>query len=156
MATDPEQLGIDRTVVVRGALVGLAIIVPVTILRVVLDREIRDFDDSGWIYPLFVLILVAYFVAGWVAGRARTDAPLTYGTLAGIGVLALWIPIRIAIWAVREDNKELFSGDDAVLRPGQLFGALVIAAMVAMLGGLLGAKLKDREAAAAADEPTAR
>ena len=136
--------GVDWRVVLRGALLGLAIIVPVTVLRVVLDREIRDFDDSGWIYPLFVLVLVGYFAAGVVGGRARPDTPLTHGTLAATGVLVLWIPVRIVIWAVREDGRGLFSGDDAALRPGQVFGAFVIAAGVGMLGGVLGARATRR------------
>jgi hypothetical protein len=141
---DPVQRVPDWRVVLRGALIGLAIIVPVTVLRVVLDREVRDFDDSGWIYPLFVLILVGYFVAGWVAGRARPDTPLMHGTLAGIGVLVLWIPARIVIWAVREDGRGLVSGDKAALRPGQVFGAFVIAAALAMFGGWFGARLRLR------------
>jgi hypothetical protein len=142
-AASPDAgLHVDWRVVARGALVGLAIIVPVTIVRVVLDREIHDFDDSGWIYPLFVGILVAYFVAGWVAGRAAPDAPLTHGTLAGVGTLVLWIPIRIVIWAVREDGRGLFSGDNAALRPGQVFGAFVIAAALSMIGGWVGARLR--------------
>ena len=136
---------VDWRIVARGALVGLAVIVPVTVLRVVLDREVRDFDDSGWIYPLFLLILVAYFLAGWIAGRARPDSPLTHGTLAGLGVIAAWIPIRILIWAVREDDRSLFSGDDAVLRPGQVFGALVIAAALGILGGWLGQRFLQRK-----------
>ena len=143
-ATDDS---IDWRVVARGALVGLAIIVPTTVLRVVLDREINDFDDSGWIYPLFVLILVGYLAAGWVAGRARPDTPLTHGTLAGLGVLVVWIPVRVAIWAVREENRELFAGRDAALRPGQVFGHLVIAAALGMLGAVLAARLGRRRAA---------
>ena len=120
MTTDESRpaaapaLAIDWRVVLRGALVGLAVIVPVTVLRVVLDREISDFDDSGWVYPLFVLILIGYAASGWVAGRARPDSPLTHGALAGIGVLVLWIPIRIVIWAVREDGRGLVSGDNAI------------------------------------------
>ena len=139
-------LDIDWCVVLRGALVGLAIIVPVTVLRVILDREISDFDDSGWIYPLFVLILVGYATAGWVAGRSRPDAPLAHGALAGLGVLVLWIPIRIVIWAVREDGRGLVSGNRAVLGAGQVFGAFVIAATLAMLGALLAARLTNRSA----------
>jgi hypothetical protein len=141
------KLQIDWRAVARGSIVGLAIIVPVTILRVVLDREIRDFDDSGWIYPLFVLILVAYFAAGWVAGRARPEAPLSHGTIAGIGTLVLWIPIRVVIWAVREDGRGLFSGDQAALRPGQVFGAFVIASALAMIGGFLGSRVRLRVSA---------
>jgi hypothetical protein len=138
-------LAIDWRVVLRGALVGLAVIVPVTVLRVVLDREITDFDNSGWVYPLFVLILIGYAASGWVAGRARPDSPLTHGALAGIGVLVLWIPIRIVIWAVREDGRGLVNGDNAALRPGQVFGAFVIAAALAMLAATVAARLTTRQ-----------
>ena len=139
---------IDWRVVLRGALLGLGVIIPVTVLRVVLDREISDFDDSGWIYPLFVLILLAYGTAGWVAGRARPDAPLTHGALAGLGAFVLWVPIRIVIWAVREDGRGLVAGDDAALRPGQVFGQLVISAAIAMLAAVVAARLTTRRRAA--------
>jgi hypothetical protein len=145
--TEPGALAdeaIDWRTCARGAVVGLAVIVPTTIARVVLDREIDDFDDSGWVYPLFVLILVAYFAAGWIAGRARPTAPLTHGTLAGIGVLLAWIPIRIVIWAVREEDRSLVAGRDAALRPGQVFGHLVIAAALGMLGAVVAARLGRR------------
>jgi len=125
----------DWRAIVRGAVVGLAVIVPTTVLRVVLDRELRDFDDSGWIYPLFVLIL----------GRSRPDEPLTHGMLAGAGVLAIWIPVRVLIWVARGDDRGLLSGDDAALRPGQVFGALVIATALGMLGGWLGSRSIDRQ-----------
>ena len=130
MPTETAGDTVDWRVVLRGACFGLAVIVPVTVVRVILDREVHDFDDSGWIYPLFVLILVAYGLAGWIAGRARPDAPLSHGALAGLGAFVLWIPIRIVIWAVREDGRALFSGDDAALSPGQVFGQLVIAAAI--------------------------
>jgi hypothetical protein len=124
--------------------VGLAVIVPVTVLRVVLDREVADFDDSGWIYPLFVLILVGYLVAGWVAGRTRPGAPLTHGILAGIGVIVLWIPIRVVIWLVREDGRGLFRGKEAALAPGALFTAFVLAAGLGAAGAALGAYTANR------------
>lgn len=135
---------VDWRVVLRGACYGLAVIIPVTVLRAVLDAEVHDFDDSGWIYPLFVLILVAYGLAGWIAGRARPDAPLSHGALAGLGAFALWIPIRVVIWAVREDGRALFSGDDAALSPGQVFGQLVIAAAIGMLGAVVAARITRR------------
>ena len=142
--TDGMTDAIDWRVVLRGACYGLAVIVPVTVLRVILDREVHDFDDSGWIYPLFVLILAAYGLAGWVAGRSRPDAPLTHGALAGLGAFVLWVPIRIVIWAVREDGRALFSGDDAALSPGQVFGQLVIAAAIGMLGAVVAARIDAR------------
>ncbi|MBM3672304.1 MAG: hypothetical protein FJW86_09030 [Actinobacteria bacterium] len=135
---------IDWRACVRGALLGLAVIVPTTIVRVVLDRELDDFDDSGWVYPLFLLILAGYFAAGWVASRDRPATPLIHGTIAGVGVLIAWIPIRVIIWAIREDDRGLFSGREAALRPGQIFGHLMIAATLGMLGALVGQRLGQR------------
>jgi hypothetical protein len=135
---------VDWRLVLRGACSGLAVIVPVTVLRAVLDTEVHDFDDSGWIYPLFVLILLAYGVAGWVAGRGRPDAPLSHGALAGLGAFVLWIPIRVVIWAVREDGRALFSGDHAALPPGQVFGQLVISAAIGMLGAVIAVRISRR------------
>jgi hypothetical protein len=129
--------GIRWAAVVRGAVVGLSVIVPVTILRVVVDHEVDNPNHSAWIYPLFVLLLVGYTAGGYVGGKAGADAPLTNGTLAGVGALVIWLPIRVVIWAAREDGRGLFSGHNAALPPGQLFGALVIAAGFGMVGGFL-------------------
>jgi hypothetical protein len=123
--------------VLRGAVVGLSIIVPVTILRVVVDHEVAHPNTSAWVYPLFVLLLFGYAVGGYVAGTAAPDAPLTNGTVAGVGALVIWLPIRIVIWAVREDGRGLFSGHQAALPPGQLFGAFVIAAGLGLFGGFV-------------------
>ncbi len=143
-AANGTTSGVDWRVVLRGALVGLAVIAPVSVLGAVLDHEMTDFDSSGWRYPLFVLILVGYATAGWVAGRARPDSPLTHAALAGMGAFVLWIPIRVAIWAAREGGRGLVSGDRAVLRPGQLFGQFVIAAALAMVGAFLASRIAAR------------
>jgi hypothetical protein len=130
----------DWPVILRGAVSGLALIVPVTIVRAILDRDVNDLDHSGWMVPLVCLILVAYGLAGWVAGRGAPKAPLTHGALAGLGSVVLWIPIRIVIWAVREQGRGLVAGSRAALPPGQLFGALVLGAGLGMLGGVIGAR----------------
>ena len=76
---------IDLKAVGRGALAGLLLIVPLSALRAILDREIHDFDSSGWV-PLFAIALFgAYVVAGVVAGRRAEDAPMSNGLLAGVG-----------------------------------------------------------------------
>jgi hypothetical protein len=126
--------------VLVGALVGLATLIAFSVISALLDHYLDDFDNSGWIYPLFVGVLVGYAVAGFVAGRASADGALTNGTLAGLGAFVLWIPVRILIWLVRDEDKGLFSGHSAVLRPGQIFGHLVIAAALGMFGGWLGAR----------------
>ena len=131
---------VDWRAVGRGALVGFAVIVPVSILNAVLDHEIRDFDDSGWRLPLYLVILAGWLAGGWVAGRARPESPLTHGILAAVGAVVLWIPTRVVIWAVRDDGRGLVSGDRAALSPGQVFGQLVAAAAIGMLGALLAAR----------------
>lgn len=124
----------------RGALAGFLLIVPLTALRVLVDREVRDFDSSGWV-PLFAVALFgAYVVAGVVAGRRTVDAPLSNGLLAAVGALVLWIPVRVAIWLVRSESQGLLTGSDPVFTAGQLLGQLVFAAVFGLIGGLLGAR----------------
>jgi hypothetical protein len=143
LPTDDSTL-IQWRAVLIGALVGLGLLVVLSVISAVLDHYLDDFDDSGWIYPLFVGVLVGYGVAGYLAGRAVPEAGLTNGTLAGLGAFVLWIPIRILIWLVRDEDKGLFSGHAAVLRPGQLFGHVVIASALGMLGGWVGARTAAR------------
>ena len=131
---------VDWRAVVRGALLGLLVLVAASVVEAILDRNIDTFRDSGWIYPLFVAILFGYALGGWQAGRLARDAALTNGLLAGIGAFALWIPVRIVIWLVRDENRGLFSGHSPALRPGQILGHVVIAAALGMFGGWLGAR----------------
>jgi hypothetical protein len=126
--------------VLRGALLGLSVLIGASVVEAILDRNIDSFSDSGWIYPLFVAILIGYALGGWQAGRMAPDAFLTNGALAGLGAFVIWIPVRIAIWLVRDENRGLFSGHRPALRPGQLFGHLLIAAALGMLGGFLGSR----------------
>ena len=104
MTVDPSETPIDDgrlidwNAVLRGALVGLCVLIGVSVVQAILDHNLDSFDDSGWIYPLFVMILVGYALGGWLAGRLVPDAFLTNGALAGVGAFVLWIPVRIVIW----------------------------------------------------------
>ncbi len=62
---------VDWRAVARGTTVGLAVIVPVTIVRALLERNLTDLSHSAWIYPLSALVVVAYGLAGAVAARQR-------------------------------------------------------------------------------------
>ena len=42
-----DEAPINRTAIVRGAAVGLVLIIPITILGAILDRTLDDFEDSG-------------------------------------------------------------------------------------------------------------
>lgn len=123
----------------RGALATLSLLVLTSAAQAVVDHNVTNFRDTGWVYPFFVAVLVSYTVGGWVAGREAPDGALSNGALAGVLGFAAWIPIRILIWLVRDEHKGLFTGHEPVLRPGQLFGHLLIASALGMLGGFLGA-----------------
>jgi hypothetical protein len=131
---------VDWPAVARGALLGLALIIPVTILGAVLDRSINNFEDSAWRVLLALLIVVAFVPAGGYAARLARDAPLTNGALAGLGAFVVWLPVRVLIWLTRDDNKGLVSGRDPVFRPAQVFGLLVISTALGMLGGYLASR----------------
>jgi len=135
-----EQRRVDRGAIGRGALIGAGLILVISIAGAVIDRAVDDFDDSGWPVTIFLAILVAYAIAGWWAGRAAPASPLTIGALAALGAFAAWVPIRILIWAVRDDSKGLFSGDDAVFTIGGVFANLVFAATLGMVGALVAAR----------------
>jgi hypothetical protein len=131
----------------NGALLGLGLLAVVSIVEAILDNNLSDFGDTGWIYPLFVAVLVSYAAGGFVAGHAAPEAALTNGTLAGLGAFVLWVPVRILIWVARDEDKGLFTGHAPVLRPGQVFGHLVIAAALGMVGGWLGGRAAARSRA---------
>jgi hypothetical protein len=142
---------VDGPAVARGALLGLVLIIPVTIVGAVLDRRIADFEDSGWRVLLALLIVVAFVPAGAYAARLARDAPLTNGALAGLGAFVVWLPLRVLIWLTRDDDQGLVSGSDPVFRPGQIFGFLVISTALGMLGGYLASRRAARPRDAGGD-----
>jgi hypothetical protein len=132
----------DGRAVLRGAAAALVLIVPVTIVRAVVERDVTDFSTSAWIYPLSILILGAYVAAGVTAARAARVAPLWQGALAGVAAVVAWIPIRIVVWAVREGDRGLVSGNQAALPPGQVLGALALALVLGMVGAWLAGRVR--------------
>lgn len=135
---------VDRRAVAGGALLGAAVILPITLAGALIDRAMDDFDDSAWPVTLFLAILVTYALAGWWAGRLATGMPLTNGALAGLGAFGAWVPLRVLIWLVRTDSKGLFGGDDAVFTAGGLLANLVFAAALGMVGALVATRRSRR------------
>jgi hypothetical protein len=131
---------IQGRAVVRGALLGLLVIVPVAVLYALFDRAVDDFQNSGWA-PLFALaIVVAYLVAGVGAGRIALDAPLSNGALAGLGALVLWLPLRVLIWVMRDATNGLFTGTDPVFSASRLLGQAALAVGLGALGAYFAAR----------------
>jgi hypothetical protein len=135
---------VDPVAVLTGALVGLAILVPVSVLRVILDREINDINHSAWIVVLSIALLVGYVAAGAVGGLRAPNAPLSNGALAALGAVVLWLPIRVVIWLIRDEHRGLFNGSKPALSPGQLFGAAVLAVVLGAFGGFVSTHLVRR------------
>ena len=133
---------VEGRAVLRGAAVGLALIVPVTIVRAVVERDVTDFSTSAWVYPLSALILLAYGLAGAVGGRAAGAAPALHGALAGMGSVVLWVPVRVAIWALREGDRGLLGGERPALPPGQVLGALALAAGLGAVGAVVAMRVR--------------
>jgi hypothetical protein len=137
----------------RGALVTLVLLVALSVAEAIVDHNVDNFSDTGWIYPFFVGVLASYAAGGWVAGKWVPGGALTNGALAAVFGFVLWIPVRIVIWLVRDEHKGLFSGHAPVLRLGQIFGHLVIATALGMIGGWLASRA--RRATAASRDPSA-
>ena len=134
---------------IRGALARPRVVSSCwsSVVEAILDRNIDDFDDSGWIYPLFVVILFGYALGGFGAGRLVPEAALSNGTARrGRRVRALDPRPHRHLAACATRTSGLFTGHSPVLRPGQIFGHLVIAAALGMFGGFLGARSINRAA----------
>jgi hypothetical protein len=131
---------IDRHAVVRGAAFGLLLFVPLSAIRVLIDQNVSDFDSSGWAPAFAAALFVVYAVAGAIAARTATSAPLSNGIVAAVGAFLLWIPIRILIWAVRDASQGLFGGTDPVFTPARILGQIVFAAAFGAVGGWLASR----------------
>ena len=141
---------LDRHAVSRGAAIGLLLFVPVSAVRILVDRNVNDFDHSGWASLFFVALLAIYGVAGFVAARIGRDAPLSNGIVGAVGALVLWLPIRVLIWAVRDSSQNLFAGRDPVFTPQAILGGIVFAAFFGAIGGYISAR-RSRAAAPPSD-----
>ncbi len=136
---------IDRHAVVRGAVIGLLLFVPISALRVLIDRNVDDFDHSGWA-PLFALAIFAVYAStGFVAARIADEAPYSNGIVAAVGALVFWLPIRTLIWAIRDSSQPLFGGTGPVFTPGRILGQIVFAAALGAIGGVIAARRSTRQ-----------
>ena len=123
---------VDARALVRGAIAGLAVIVPVSLAVEILERNVDDLEGSGWMFIPFVAVLVAYVHAGRLAGAAAPDAPLSHGALAALIAFAGWLLVRVAV--------PLVQGDDLGFGPRAIVTNAMFAAAFGLLGGALGTR----------------
>jgi putative membrane protein (TIGR04086 family) len=120
---------LDRIAVVKGSAVAIAICLPVTIVANVIHDEN---PDSALLPLLFLLVAAGFGVGGFVAARARTDAPFSNGAFAA---LVAFVVIQGIAVVVR------LAGDEEIR-----MGAIVGAALIAYAAGIIGAALARRKA----------
>ena len=120
-----------RSVLV-GALVALAVAVPVAILAQTLDRTGTVEDDSAWLIVAFAVIVGAMVAGGYAAASRRPDAPLTNGAVAA---LSAYLLVQ-TIGAIRL----LVVGDSVA------WAAIPFFALLSLAAGTSGGLLADRRA----------
>jgi hypothetical protein len=120
-----DRMTLDRMVVVRGAAGGLIVSVPAAMANVVLADQ--DPKSQILVNLSFVVVLVGFVLAGFVAGL---DAP---DQLVGHGIAAA--AVAFLVIEVISILGRLDRGDDLSVP------AIVIVAGFAVLGGRSGARV---------------
>lgn len=114
---------LDVRAVARGTVNGLCWVVPATAANAVA----RALDVSALVYGCFLLILLGFAFAGYVAARPPCDAPLQQAAAAGLLTFLLVQGALVVVVVLRGDTPAPL---------GIVFLAL-LAACTGMLGGLL-------------------
>ena len=86
---------LDGRAVVGGAVVGLVVAVPTTVISAVADFDPRS--NAGFVVP-FLIYLAGLVAGGWRAGRLQPDAPLSNG---GVAAIAAYAVLAVALSVVR-------------------------------------------------------
>ena len=120
---------VDRRAVLVGAAISVVFAVPLALIANGLDLD----DDSNLVFGFLGLILAAFVLGGYVAGRRAPETPFTHGALATTAGYAFVQVIAIV--------RRLALGDD-VRWLGVVFNGLLAAS-----AGLLGAVLASRRTA---------
>lgn len=118
---------LDPAGLIRGALVAVAICLP---LAIVSDIAIDEDDPSPIAIPLFLSILLGFAAAGWVGSRAAEAMPLATGAVAALAGFAVVQTAGLVIAVVGDGNVAL--------------AGVVFSGLLAYGSGLTGAVLGER------------
>ena len=75
----------------------MSIIIPISILVELLDRNVDDLEGSAWMILPFIAVLATYVVCGRIAGGLAPDAPLSHGALAALISFGGWLLVHVTI-----------------------------------------------------------
>ena len=115
------------TVIRLAVAVGLSVVIPAALVAQVLADEHEE--SSGWVLLFFVVTVLGFVLAGFVAGRLRSDTPLSHGATAGA---VTWAAVQV-FGTVRR-----VVADESVSWLG-----IVFAGMLAVTAGVAGGAFGD-------------
>ena len=119
---------LDVGAIARGVLFGAPLVLVASLTNQLLDS---GDEGSSATFPLFVLLLVGFVVAGYVAGRAAPEAPYSNGAVAAVAAFVAVQIIAVASRLVRGESLQPIT-------------AMVFLALLAYASGLVGALLASR------------
>ncbi len=80
------MFAVDWSAVRVGVIVGIAILLPATIITsVLLDRD----ASPSWVVLFQFVTVLGFAAAGWVTGTRRPDTPIFHGAVAGLTTWAI-------------------------------------------------------------------
>jgi hypothetical protein len=88
---------LDRHVLIVAGAVVFAFALVSQVAFEVADNAIDFGTDSNWPFAFYALFLVGVVAGGWLAGRARPEAPLAHGSLAALGALIAIAVVTVVI-----------------------------------------------------------
>lgn len=126
-----------------GILVGTGILIPLAALVLILENAGVTSDSLG--VGVFLIALLAFTAAGFVASKESKGAPFSNGLVAGAGSFILWSLLYACIWVVRKaigTSTGEHSGGEVAL---SFLAYLIVAGACGVLGGAIGAKMHSRD-----------
>ena len=126
MRVDPRAVGL-------GAIVAMALAVPVVLVyQMLLNADVIG-DESPLAFVFYVMAMAGFATGGFVAGSKRPEAPLSHGALAGLLAFSTVQLIASTVNLIRGDTLNVLQ--------------IVFNAMLASGLGLLGGHLSARRTA---------
>lgn len=135
----PAGVAFDRRAIGRGAVVGLCVIAPASVVDLMLSA-VDGLDEGVWVLALFGVILFAFTAAGYRGAKAAPRFPYSHGALSGLAAFGLWLPLRIVTRALVGEQLIGRAGDNAI----EVFEAVAAAGLFAMSFGILGGLIASR------------
>jgi len=124
----------DRAALARGLVIAAGAGLVITVLTAAADLD----AGSPWAALSLIAVLVAFFAGGFVTGRLVPGRALSHGAMVGLLGFVI-IQVLVLPFSLFSDD-----GFETEKIPGLVFVAFMLS-NDALVGGLLGSRIKPRE-----------